>query len=123
MEGTEPKRLTPARTPEHICAGQTVWGGWGSNPRPRDYEKGFGQVREDHVWLSSQVRGLRLATDVHRNPSMCTPVAANSAANLRWPGHRTTTLGQLLQRARERDPLAAGGWRFDLSRPVNEGVE
>ena len=24
--------------PERITAGQTVWGGWGSNPRPRDYE-------------------------------------------------------------------------------------
>jgi len=57
------------------------WGGWGSNPRPRDYEKGFEPVREDHVWPSSQVSGLRVATDVHRNLSMCTPVAANFAAS------------------------------------------
>jgi len=26
--------------PERKAAGQTVWGGWGSNPRPRDYEAG-----------------------------------------------------------------------------------
>ena len=24
--------------PMTVCAGQTWWGGWGSNPRPKDYE-------------------------------------------------------------------------------------
>ena len=28
----------PERVPEGVCAGQAGWGGWGSNPRPADYE-------------------------------------------------------------------------------------
>jgi len=33
-----PRRWLPAGAVRHVIAGQRWWGGWGSNPRPADYE-------------------------------------------------------------------------------------
>jgi len=37
-----PRRLFPelaSRAKSQVSAGEGMWGGWGSNPRPADYEK------------------------------------------------------------------------------------
>ena len=38
-----PRWLPTSRAKSNVSAGQGMWGGWGSNPRPADYEN-YGPV-------------------------------------------------------------------------------